>query len=670
MRHLKYFSLVGAAGLFSAGVLAIDPNAEVLFQNFMQKYGKHYSTSSEKAQRLTNFIQNLEKYEIHNSQNHKFKMGVNKFSDLTETEFKNLYTMPTAHKKIEKRADGKLPYPEEEMQFPCPTSFRPRETENGIPAPFDTHLDWRYADSSLNPKGRVAVSAVKDQGSCGSCYAFSAVASFESALCYNGMAECSLDSEHSVSLSEQQVLDCGTYKPEPGQHDRLWHDYYGCNGGWQSNVFQHIYMTQGLTDSKTRPYLSGTSPSLFPNNKYGIDACPYEPDTRNAWMQDNAQALVMRDICGTTSKNSNTDVEYIKKAIYEKGPISMNFYVESSFSAMKEGIYQPVEDDCINLLETGINHCMLFVGYGQEEVDGEMVDYWWVKNSWGDDWAENGFVKVKMGENVCGAEGNTAYVDVSVPNWVEPEVTTSEPEVTTADPNDYPERPEPTPDEMYEWFWKEEEVSDLENYVYTDEPGVFKWEEIAKLDSGPWDPANYPDIFKMDNFEAYHLNVTSQIWLNEEEISRPKWFHNVYVAVPKKFNPDYAGKAMVYIDGGYNKMTTESDPYPEMSYIFKVASDMGVVAMVIKDIPNQKLQFLKDHYRQEGDRGDWPNPPLPYNWTNPEPGTEPKSRGEDQLIAYTWWKFMTEGGDDQYAPWLLRFPMIRDVKDVLFCKLI
>merc|ERR1712179_390565 len=112
-----------------------------------------------------------------------------------------------------------LPYPEEGMEFECPERYK---YKNNIDPAFDVNLDWRSRDE--NHLGIVAVTAVKDQASCGSCYVFSSVGAMEGSLCMQGHYDCAMWS----GLSEQQLLDCGAYKLSDGV-DREWYDYWGCS---------------------------------------------------------------------------------------------------------------------------------------------------------------------------------------------------------------------------------------------------------------------------------------------------------------------------------------------------------------------------------------------------------------------------------------------------------
>merc|ERR1712110_1098600 len=91
----------------------------------------------------------------------------------------------------------------------------------------------------------------------------------------------------------------------------------------------------------------------------------------------------------------------------------------------------------------------------------------------------------------------------------------------------------------------------------------------------------------------------------------------------------------------------------------KLASDLGTIGVVVRQIPNEKIQFYDDHYTNGGDFPNYPPPCTSRNISDSVNG--PKRRSEDSIIAYTWWKFVTEGGGDEWAKWLLRFPMTKAV---------
>merc|ERR1712168_416272 len=167
----------------------------------------------------------------------------------------------------------------------------------------------------------------------------------EGSVCMQGLHEC----ENWRGLSEQQVLDCGSYDM---------------------------------------------------NNSMNIGTCKTDV---------NRMVFPDKMICGTTNKNG-PDAELMKNALYWKGPLAINMYVNNTFRDYKTGIYDAANTDCTEGVWDGtINHVMTAVGYGQENG----IDYWIIKNSWGaDSRGDQGYWKVKMGENICGIEQNVQYTNM------------------------------------------------------------------------------------------------------------------------------------------------------------------------------------------------------------------------------------------------------------------
>jgi hypothetical protein len=204
--------------------------------------------------------------------------------------------------------------------------------------------DWRNTS---------AVTSVKYQGKCGSCYAFSAIGAIE--------GQYFLKTGKSLSLSVQQVVDCST-------------ENYGCKGGLPSDVFKYIAANPGLATEDSYFYRG------FPEN------------------------------CSIDKKNAETFVEgyellpeseeALMEAVANVGPISVGIYVSKSFLHYGGGIYD--EPDCNGKL----NHAVLVVGYGSENGS----DYWIVKNSWGKDWGEKGFIRMARNKgNQCGIASVATY---------------------------------------------------------------------------------------------------------------------------------------------------------------------------------------------------------------------------------------------------------------------
>ena len=227
--------------------------------------------------------------------------------------------------------------------------------------------------------------------------------------------------------------------------------------------------------------------------------------------------------------------------------------------------------------------------------------------------------------------------------------------MTTPNPDlpDYPPRPDFTGQgSFFEWFWKEDEESPLEKYVNTPDPN-YSWTFKKKLD---W--SDKDTIAPSPNFEGYYLHMTSQQWLTPEIVSRSVWEHEIFVFVPKTFNQAYNDSAIIYINGGSNSDNPDKDPsiYYELQLAMKITSDLGIVMVVIEQIPNESLRFYDDHYQ---DKRNFPDPPSPYDKNDPD--QKPLRRSEDSIIAYTWWKYLKNGGKDEYNEWLLRFPMTKAV---------
>lgn len=391
---MVHFKLLTFSTIALAAASKIDLLKSQDWQNFKINFNKNYVTVNEEFAHFKTFKENLIKVSQHNAININYKLEINSFSDLTEDQFAEQRLMKTKNIK----SDGGLPYPEEDSQFECPHAFQ----SQGLPAAWSNSLDWRTNATGANPLNLRAVTPVKDQAQCGSCYSFSSTGAIEGSLCIKGIKTCD---DNWSGISEQHILNCGSVNKNARQ---AWYGFNGCYGGWQSNVYEFLHQAQGVVEDKDFPYMSGSKVPEF--NIMNVGECYYTPANQFTWMQKNAIAYVDKDICGTTNKNGNTNSTLLQEALFRQGPLAMGMYVGGTFSSYKSGVYVPASGDCPNYLSTGINHAMLLVGYGHSDTDN--LDYWIVKNSWGSSWGDNGFIKVVRGQNACGIEGNTAYVNM------------------------------------------------------------------------------------------------------------------------------------------------------------------------------------------------------------------------------------------------------------------
>ncbi|CAH1401289.1 unnamed protein product [Nezara viridula] len=291
-----------------------------MWENYKSVHGKNY-TMEEDEKRMCIFLENMKEIDYHNKLFEigfeSYKKEMNKFSDFTPEELDGM-----------KCFQGDFKRPPSQHVF----SFREG-------APYPQNLDWRS-------KG--AVTEVKNQGQCGSCYAFSATGSLE--------AQHFIKTGKLVSLSEQNIVDCSG-----PQRNR------GCKGGNMMNSFRYI-MQHGIDTEKFYPYEGKEGTCRFQISEVGATVTGYG--------------------------SIDPFEEALKAAVVDIGPISVGIHVSKNFFQYKTGIFQ--EDNCDPY---DLNHAVLVVGYG---IDGDQ-DYWLVKNSWDKTWGEDGYIRMARNQgNMCG----------------------------------------------------------------------------------------------------------------------------------------------------------------------------------------------------------------------------------------------------------------------------
>jgi len=276
---------------------------------------------------------NIEYIEKHNAEAdqgmHTYWMGENQFTDMTNAEFRfqmNGYIM-------QNRTNGNV--------FDTILGDNP------------TSMDWRT-------KGYVT--AIKNQGQCGSCWAFSTTGSLEG---QHFKKESKL-----VSLSEQQLVDCS--KAEGNK---------GCEGGLMDNGFKYIIKNKGIDTEESYKYTAKTG-----------HKCKAAKGTVGAAMS----SLV--DV-------KRGDIDALESALATIGPISVAMDASHmSFQHYKTGVYSEPKCSSIRL-----DHGVLAVGYGSGSVE-DAGDFWIIKNSWGTVWGDEGYFKiVKSTKNMCGIATQASY---------------------------------------------------------------------------------------------------------------------------------------------------------------------------------------------------------------------------------------------------------------------
>ena len=299
------------------------------FEQWSAHHGKVY-TPTERDYRETVYNKNLATIVTHNAGNSSWTMGVNKFADLTADEFKALYVGGLTKPKktsLRKTAVG-----------PFNTTANP------------TSVDW-------TEKG--AVTPVKNQEQCGSCWAFSTTGSVEGAWF--------LAKGQLVSLSEQQLVDCS--QAEGNQ---------GCNGGLMDYGFQYIIDNKGITTESAYPYTASD----------GTCASKGKP--------------VAATLSGFKDVAPNNELA-LETAIVQQ-PVSVAVEADQSVFQFYSG---GVMDSACG---TQLDHGVLAVGYGADSGK----EYYKVKNSWGADWGEKGYIRLGRGAKFnpsgqCGIQMQASY---------------------------------------------------------------------------------------------------------------------------------------------------------------------------------------------------------------------------------------------------------------------
>ncbi|KAI3884962.1 hypothetical protein MKW98_002354 [Papaver atlanticum] len=291
------------------------------------------NSQSEKlfTKRYDTFKHNVRLIHVHNKRSDgiTYSLGLNKFADLSDDEFQAIYSTGLPQKILEQeRREEKIKH-----KF---------THENSSSNPLPSSVDWRE-------KG--AVTGVKDQGHCGSCWAFAAVAATE------GINQ--IRTGKLISLSEQELIDC----------DRGIN--VGCGGGLMAYAYEFIVKNGGISSERDYPYLAADN---------------------DCDLQKKNLPVVKIDGYEKVPKNSG---DALMKAVANQ-PVSVAIEAGGhDFRFYKEGVFS---GDC----GTSVDHGVTVVGFGETS---EGLKYWIVKNSWGANWGENGYVRMQRNDEMKGLCG-------------------------------------------------------------------------------------------------------------------------------------------------------------------------------------------------------------------------------------------------------------------------
>lgn len=252
------------------------------------------------------------------------------------------------------------------------------EVDEDLPANFDSRTKWPNCPT---------IREIRDQGSCGSCWAFGAVEAMSDRVCIasGGKKHVRLSSDDLVSCCRL----CG----------------FGCNGGFPGMAWRYWVkngiVSGGAYGSKQgcRPYeiapcehhVNGTRPSCDASKGH-TPKCVRE-------CQENYDVPYKKDLnFGAKSYSVSSNEKSIMKEIYEHGPVEGAFTVFDDLILYKSGVYKHVAGKALG------GHAIRILGWGEDEKSKEK--YWLIANSWNTDWGDNGLFKILRGKDECGIESS------------------------------------------------------------------------------------------------------------------------------------------------------------------------------------------------------------------------------------------------------------------------
>merc|ERR1711865_357544 len=310
---LKLLTLVAIVAIAAAGPLG-ESEYQSLWSQFKADFGKNYALAEEHDGRFLTFKDNVDFINTHNARadEHGWTVAINQFADMTRTEYSAMLTYKEENKKA--------------------NTVKVFDTSN-----LAADVDW---------VAKGAVAPVKNQGQCGSCWAFSTTGATEGAY--------QIATGKLQSFSEQELVDCASS-----------YGNQGCNGGLMDDGFKYIEAKGDVLETD-----------------YAYTA---KTGTCQASKQSAHDGIAPGKVTGKHDVTTNSESQMM--AAVAQGPVSVAIEADQSgFQFYKTGVFSGT---CGNKLDHGV----LAVGYG---TDGGK-DYWKIKNSWAATWGDKGYIRVKRG---------------------------------------------------------------------------------------------------------------------------------------------------------------------------------------------------------------------------------------------------------------------------------
>jgi len=345
--------------LSALALVAAAPAKDHEWEAFKAKYKKQYTSSDDEEARHSLFTVSQARVKELNKLNGHTAFGINWMSD-------------------------RYPHEQHKTGLKKPKDFTPNAPVRDYPARSGKSINWRYTE---------AVTAIKNQGQCGSCWAFSATEAIESQMIL------STGGKLSIALSPQQICSC---TPSTGQYG-----CQGCNGGFTEGAYEYLKSAPGLANAFFIPYgqsLTEESQTL---------TCPSEKVSSINGMMEQLQGGYAQ-VSGyhyatppcTAGACADQDLKKLQSAL-EHTPLSIcvnaanwNDYVGGVMTSQACGPMGAAYQD----------HCVMATGFNVTAP----TPYWIVRNSWSSTWGEEGYVYLEMAKNTCGLADDATIPEVAL----------------------------------------------------------------------------------------------------------------------------------------------------------------------------------------------------------------------------------------------------------------
>lgn len=363
--------------------VAFEDRAEELFKEFVAKHHKKYDSDAETARRLEIFRGNMKLADERNKLNGKPVHGVTKFADLSAEEFA-VFLGRKGKGRFEGKSEEAARVTKRNPHFGGEkyNLMNAAERHASIKDSLPSLVDWTAAG---------AVTPVKNQGQCGSCWAFSTAETVESQWVMQG---------NSIwEFSPQQVASCVT-------------DCYGCGGG--DTIYAYEYLmglptTEGLGSAAFAPYIqsmySACSRRGCTEDCDSIDVSAL--DTKSFYTGPYAAVSdyqAATDFCTGSCKTQNMTELAANLAVYGPASVCVN---AANWNTYTGGVM--TSDSCGGYAYSDLDHCVQLTGYNNQGSE----PYWIVRNSWATNWGENGYIYLAYNDNTCGIADEATFVTIS-----------------------------------------------------------------------------------------------------------------------------------------------------------------------------------------------------------------------------------------------------------------